>query len=289
MDFRFTPEQQRFYDDVLTFARNELNDDLLKRDREGSFSRAAWSKCAAFGIQGLPFPAEHGGSAADAVSTMLAFEALGAGSKDGGLLFSTAAQMLSVQMPIARFGTGAQKERYLRPLCAGRSIGAHAMTEPDSGSDAFALRTTAKKTSGGYLLNGRKTFVTNASAADLFLVFASTDPAAGFMGISAFLVERSMTGVTVGAPIEKMGLRTSPMADLVLDDCNVPAENRIGREGMGHAIFNSSMAWERGLILACNLGAMERQLAECIAYANERKQFGQAIGKSRRSPIESWT
>jgi alkylation response protein AidB-like acyl-CoA dehydrogenase len=187
--------------------------------------------------------------------------------------------MLSVQIPIARFGTEEQKQRFLRPLCAGTCIGAHAMTEPDSGSDAFALRSTATKTTDGYVLNGRKTFITNAPVADLFLVFARTDPAAGIMGVSAFLVERSCEGVSIGAPMEKMGLRTSPMADVILEDCCVSVGDRIGSEGMGYAIFNASMAWERSLILACNLGAMERQLTRCIAYGNERKQFGLPIGK----------
>jgi alkylation response protein AidB-like acyl-CoA dehydrogenase len=279
VQFGFTPDQQRFYEDVLAFARKELNDDLVARDRDGNLSRAAWSKCAAFGIQGLPLPTDYGGSGADAITTMLAFEALGAGSKDGGLLFSIAAQMLSVQIPIARFGTEEQKQRFLRPLCAGTCIGAHAMTEPDSGSDAFALRSTATKTTDGYVLNGRKTFITNAPVADLFLVFARTDPAAGIMGVSAFLVERSCEGVSIGAPMEKMGLRTSPMADVILEDCCVSVGDRIGSEGMGYAIFNASMAWERSLILACNLGAMERQLTRCIAYGNERKQFGLPIGK----------
>ncbi len=279
MDFGFTSEQLAFYDDVLRFARSELNDDVIGRDRDGLFSTAAWSKCAAFGIQGLPFPVEYGGSAVDAVTTMLAMEALGSGSRDTGLLFSIAAQMLSVQMPISRFGTSAQKERYLLAMCTGACVGAHAMTEPGSGSDAFSLRCTAAKISDGYLLNGKKSFVSNAPIADFFLVFARTDQAAGFMGISAFLVERSFAGVSVGTPMAKMGLRTSPMADLALEDCVVHAENRLGDEGMGHAIFNTSMAWERSLILACDLGGMERQLDECIKYANDRRQFGRSIGK----------
>ena len=279
MDFGFTPEQLAFREEVLRFARNELNEELIARDKEAAFSRKAWSKCAEFGIQGLLFPKQYGGSEADVITTTLAFEALGRGSRDAGLIFSIAAQMLSVQMPISEFGSDAQKEQYLTRLCRGDWIGAHAMSEPGSGSDAFSLQSTAEEKEDGYVLNGTKTFVSNAPTADFFVVFASTNKADGFMGITAFLVERSAPGLSVGNPISKMGLRTSPMAEVVFEDCVVPRENRLGQEGMGHRIFNSSMAWERALILTCDLGAMERQLETCVAYAKERKQFGRAIGK----------
>jgi alkylation response protein AidB-like acyl-CoA dehydrogenase len=181
-------------------------------------------------------------------------------------------------MPLLRHGSAAQQQRYLPRLCRGDWIGAHAMTEPDSGSDAFALRTTAVRRGDDYVLNGTKTFITSAPDADVFLVFATVDRALGALGITAFLVERAMSGVQVGEPIGKMGLATSPMAELILEDCRVPEANRLGREGRGAGIFNDSMEWERACILAPCLGAMQRQLEACVAHAKARVQFGRPIG-----------
>jgi alkylation response protein AidB-like acyl-CoA dehydrogenase len=161
----------------------------------------------------------------------------------------------------------------------GELIGAHGMTEPDTGSDAYNLRTRADRCDGGYILNGTKMFVTNAPIADLALVFATVDPGKGMWGITGFIVEKGTPGFSVSRHIEKMGLRTSPMGELVFQDCFVPEENRLGAEGIGSRIFNNSMEWERSCILASHLGAMERQLENCILYARERVQFDQPIGK----------
>jgi len=153
------------------------------------------------------------------------------------------------------------------------------MSEPGSGSDAYSLRTRAERTAEGYVLNGSKTFVTNAPVADLAVVFATLDPAKGMWGITAFVIEKGTPGFRVGGPLEKMGLRTSPMAELFLEDCRLPEAARLGPEGAGARIFNHSMEWERSCILATQVGAMERQLEECIEYARQREQFGQPIGK----------
>jgi len=189
------------------------------------------------------------------------------------------AQMWSVQHPILTFGTEAQKQKYLPVMCNGESIGAHGMSEPDSGSDAYSLHTRAERISEGYLLNGTKMFVTNAPVADVSLVFATVNPAKGRGGVTAFLVDKGTPGFRVSRNIEKMGLRTSPMGELILEDCVLPVESRLGPEGAGASIFNSSMEWERSCILGSHIGAMERQLEECIRYARERSQFGQKIGK----------
>jgi hypothetical protein len=280
MDLSFTPDQLALRGEVVKFARQELNQDLADRDREQAFSRDGWLKCAAFGIHGLPFPREFGGSAADIVTTMLAMEGLGYGCRDSGLIFAINAQMWAVQTPIWMFGSEAQQKKYLPRLCSGESIGAHGMTEPGSGSDSSALATTAvRRPGGGWLLNGTKTFVTNAPIADVFVVFATTDPARGFMGVTGFLVERGAPGFRIGKPIEKMGLKTSPMAELVFEDCELPADALLGREGTGAKIFGASMEWERGCLLASYLGAMERQLETCVEYARTRKQFNRPIGK----------
>ncbi len=279
MDFSWTEEQLAFKNAVIAFAREELNDALIERDRQGAFSRENWEKCARFGIQGLPIPEEYGGAAADILSTVLVMEGLGYGCRDNGLLFALNAQMWSVQLPILTVGTPTQKEKYLPGLSRGELIGAHGMTEPDSGSDAYSLRTRAVRSNGGYVLNGAKMFVSSAPMADLVLVFATVDPAKGIGGITAFLVDKGTPGFTVSRDLDKMGLRTSPMGEVILRDCFVPAENRLGPEGAGVSIFNGSMEWERSGILASHVGAMERQLEVCIRYARERRQFGQPIGK----------
>jgi alkylation response protein AidB-like acyl-CoA dehydrogenase len=278
MDFAWSPAQLELRDAIVAFGRKTLQDDLIGRDREKVFSRELWSRCAEFGIQGLPFPEGYGGGGQDALTTVLAMEALGYACRDNGLVFGINAQMWSVQMPILRFGSEEQRRRYLPLLCSGEWIGAHGMSEPDSGSDAFSLRTTARRDGDHYVLNGTKTFVSEAPIADLYVVFATVDPKLGALGITGFLVERDTPGLRVGKPIEKMGLRTSPMGELILEDCRVEVGNRIGREGRGAGVFNDSMEWERSCILAGCLGTMERQLEGCTRYAHERRQFGQAVG-----------
>jgi alkylation response protein AidB-like acyl-CoA dehydrogenase len=176
-----------------------------------------------------------------------------------------------------RFGTERQKRRYLPGLADGSLVGAHAMSEPGSGSDAFGLTTMAERREDRFILNGAKTFVTNAPRADVFVVFATADRALGFMGISGFLVDRDTRGLTVGPPMRKMGLEASPVSDLFLDDCEVPADQLLGSVGGGAAIFNSAMDAERGFILAGTVGTMQREVERSIAYARERKQFGQPL------------
>ena len=278
MDFRLSDEQHRLREEVVRFAKRELNDDVVLADQQGIFAMEAWKKCAEFGIQGLAVPQEYGGAGTDALTICIAMEALGYGCSDNGLIFSINAQMWSCEMPLVRFGNDEQKRRYLPGLCDGSLIGVQAMTEPDSGSDAFALATKAESRSTGHVLTGTKTFVTNAPYADVFIVFASSDPGNGFAGISAFLVDADSPGVSVGRPFHKMGLRTSPMAELVLDGCFVPSERMLSAPGAGMAVFNHSMTWERSCILASAVGTMQRQLERCVEYARERRQFDQPIG-----------
>jgi hypothetical protein len=278
MDFTWNEKQLEFRSAVVEFAQRSLADDVVERDGTGAFARDLWRKCAEFGIMGLSVPEPYGGTDEDVVTTMLAMEALGYACKDHGLLFSIHAHMWSVQMPILSFGTEEQKRRYLPKLVDGTWVGAHAMSEPDSGSDAFGLRTRAERRADRYVLNGTKMFVTNAPVGDVFLVFATVDKGKGLWGITAFLIDKGTPGLTVGNPIQKLGLKTSPMGEVVLEDCEVPAEQRLGKEGLGATIFNHSMGWERACILASDVGAMERQLETCICYARERKQFGKPLG-----------
>ncbi len=279
MDFDWNEEQSQLREAVAAFARDELNEGLQGRDQHGEFNRAAWKKCAQFGIHGLPIPKEYGGMGADALTTVGVLERLGYGCKDNGLVFSINAHMWTAELPILDFGSEEQKRRYLPRLCSGDLISGNAMSEPGSGSDAYSLLTTAQLRGDKYLLNGSKTFVTNGTIGDLIVVFATVDRSKGPNGVSAFLVEKGFPGFRVGKQLEKMGLRTSPMSELFFDDCEVPVGNRLGREGNGRNLFTHSMSWERSCILASAVGAMERLLEVSIRYARERKQFGQAIGK----------
>ncbi len=279
MDFSLSAEQQELKEAAVAFARGELDQGLAEREEAGAFSPAAWRACAKFGVQGLPVPAGLGGQGADILTTVLVMEALGYGCHDNGLIFSLNAQMWSLELPLVKFGSPAQQQAYLPGLISGDLIGAHAMTEPDSGSDAYAMRTRFERQGDGYLLNGTKLYITNAPVSDVVLVFAVDPGKPKVAAISAFLVEKGTPGFTVTRGLDKMGLRTSPMGEVVLDDCYVPAAHRVGREGAGMAIFNSAMTWERSCILASALGVMQRQVEACTAYARQRKQFGQPIGK----------
>lgn len=279
MDFDWSDEQRELRDAVVQFAQRSLRDDMIERDRTSAFSRELWRRCGEFGIQGLPFPPGLGGGGQDVLTTVMVMEALGYGCADAGLLFGINAQMWSVQMPIHKHGTDDQRQRFLPRLCNGEWIGAHGMSEPDSGSDAFSLRTTARRDGDVYVLNGTKTFVTSAPLADLFLVFATVDATLGALGVTAFIIEKDTPGLEIARSIDKMGLRTSPMAEVVFDDCRVPAENRLGRDGRGAGIFNDSMEWERSCILAPCVGAMHRQLEKCVNHVRQRRQFGKPIGE----------
>ena len=281
MEFGWTAEQRTYRDVLVRFAQSELCLDTIDRDAAGIFPLEAWRACADLGILGLPVPAEYGGAGADTLTLILAMEALGYGCNDNGLLFSLNAHMWACQHPITRFGTDEQKRRYLPGLADGSVIGAHAMTEPGSGSDAFSLATTAESRGSDFVLNGSKTFVTNGPVADLILVFATRDPAEGFAGLCAFLIDRGTSGLTVGKPLSKMGLRTSPMSEVFLDDCVVSQDQLLGKPGGGMPIFANAMERERSLILASSVGSMERQLERSIEHARTRHQFGRPIGSNQ--------
>jgi alkylation response protein AidB-like acyl-CoA dehydrogenase len=281
VDFSLTEDQLDLKKGAIRFAEEVLNDSVIERDRTEAFSRVLFAKCADFGIQGAAFPERYGGAGLDMVSTMLLMEGLGYGCRDGGLVFAVNGQMWTVQMPILKFGTDEQKERYLPGLCRGELIAANAVTEPGSGSDAFSLSTSASHDGDQYVLNGTKTFTTMAPFADVFLVYATVNRRKGFLGVTAFLVDRETPGLTVGHPISKMGLRTAPFAEVSFDDCRIPRRNRLGGEGNGSAIFEDGVEWERSCILASVIGAMERQLEQCIRYAKDRRQFGRPIGKNQ--------
>ena len=279
MDFTWSDEQTELFDAVEKFARKELNEDLIENNRNGVFNRNGWKRCAEFGIQGLSVPQEYGGLGLDPLTTVGVLERLGYACRDNGLLFSINAHMWTVAMPLVAFGTDAQKEKYLPGLCSGDLIGANATSETEAGSDAYSLRTTAAKRGDKYILNGSKTWVTNGSIADLTVVYATMDKGKGAEGVTAFLVERDSPGLTVAGELEKMGLRTSPMCELYFDQCEIPAESLLGKEGGGSNLFTHAMIWERGCILANAVGSMQHIVESCAEYARDRKQFNEPIGK----------
>lgn len=274
-----TADQQQLQDAAIAFAKQALGRDMIARDREERFNREDWMQCAEFGVQAMPVSADYGGLGLGLVTLISVMEGLGYGCRDSGLLFSLNAHLWTNSIPIQIYGTEAQKQRYLPGLCNGTLIGANGASEPDAGSDIFSMRTRAERVGDHYVLNGAKTFVSNAPVADLFVLYATIDPALGPMGVTAFIIERDTPGLSVGKHLEKMGLRTSPMAEVILEDCRIPVENRLGREGRGAEVFECSMEWERGCILGSFLGTMRRQLEQCITHARSRKQFGKAIGK----------
>lgn len=276
MNFQPTQEQLEVCDAIRHFGQS-LNDGMIERDAEAAFSRELWRKCGEFGIQGLPIPVEFGGTGQDLLTTLLAMEALGYACRDNGLVFSLNAQMWAFELPLTHFGTTEQKRRYLPKACSGELIGAHAVTEASYGSDAMSMTTRYVRDGDHYVLNGAKTFITNGPVADVALAFATVDPDLRAAGLSAFLVDKGTTGMTFSSPIQKMGLRTSPMGEISFQDCRIPVSNRLGNEGQGLEIFNSAMEWERACIFASHLGSMQRLLEDTIAYAKLRKQFGKPI------------
>jgi alkylation response protein AidB-like acyl-CoA dehydrogenase len=280
MDFSFTDEQQILRASIIRFAQTTLNEGVIERDREQRFSRELWRKCGEMGLQGLPVPEQYGGSGLDTLSSAIALEAIGYGCHDGGLVFSLGAHLLSCVVPLWQHGNEMQKQRYLPGLCNGTLIGVHAMTEPGSGSDAFALRTKAEPDGSGFRINGTKMFISNGPIADIVIVFAMTDSSKGYYGgVTAFLVESGTPGFRASQKFEKMGLRTSPLGELVFEDVYVPADAVLSGVGAGSTLFTQAMDWERICLFAGHVGTMERLLEQSIKYARTRTQFGQPIGK----------
>lgn len=281
MNFSWPEHYLTYKDEVIDFAKTELNDDVFARDKGQIFPIALWKKCANFGIQGLAVPKQYGGQLeeVDFMRALLAMEGLGYGCTDNALAFGLNAQMWTVQTPILHFGNEAQKQKYLPRMASGELVGAHALTEPNAGSDVYSMQLLAEKTEDGYRLNGKKHLITFAPISDVALVFATTNPKLKQWGISAFLIERGTPGFHISEKQDKMGMRPIPIGQYHFDNCLVPLENRLGGEGVGYSILNHSLEYDRCCILASQLGAMQRQLENSIAFAKSRKQYGQAIGQ----------
>lgn len=282
MDFNLSAEDEDLRARIVRFAQKELSEGAAARDRAQEFSRELWNKCGELGLMGLPVPETYGGAGLSPLSCAVALEALGYGCADGGLAFSICAHLLACVVPIWKHGDEEMRRRYLPDLCTGRLIAVNAMTETQTGSDPFAMATRAERDGDGFRLNGSKMFCSNGPVADLAVVYAMTDKAKGYHGgVTAFLIPADAPGFRLGQVFEKMGLRTSPIGELVLEDVFVPGANVIGKVGGGAPVFAESMDWERALLGACHIGTMERLLEGAIRYTRTRKQFGQLICRNQ--------
>jgi alkylation response protein AidB-like acyl-CoA dehydrogenase len=277
MDFSLTDEQQMFRDQVYRFAREELAPLVEEADLKGEFSREIWAKMGKMGLLGLPLPEEYGGGGADLVTCCLAGEAVGHAGVDGGHTLAWGAHTYLGAANILTHGTEDQKKRYLPKLASGEWIGCMALTEPGCGSDAAAITTHARRTGDKYLVNGTKTFITNAPLAQVFVVFATLDKTLKHKGMTAFIVERDFPGITTGKSMHKLGCRTSATSEVYFEDCEVPVANRLGDEGMGWLIALGGVEWDRSTLLAPSLGAAKYSLDCCSLYANQRRAFGRPI------------
>ena len=277
MDFGLTEEQLMFKEQVLKFARREIVPRVQEHDLQGKFDRESWKRLGEFGILGLHFPEELGGSGADVMTSVLVAEALGEAGVDGGLTLSYGAHTYLCADTIFSHGTDEQRRKYIPRLAAGEWIGCMGLTEPGAGSDVASLRTRAQRDGSHWILNGTKMFITNGAIADVAVIYAKTDPSAGHSGISAFVVEKGTPGFSVSRSLNKMGVRTSPTSELVFEDCIIPAENLIGAEGSGFLMAMQTVEWDRSALLAPFVGAVSFLIQRCSRYAQEREQFGRPI------------
>jgi alkylation response protein AidB-like acyl-CoA dehydrogenase len=280
MDFDWVPSQRELYERAYRFAQSFKSADA-EANHDSNFSRERWMRCGEFGVLGLCVPTQFGGMGLSALMTARIIEALGQGSMDAGLLFSATAHLFACTMPIAEFGTASQARRVVPKLARGEWIGANAITEADAGSDVFSIKTRAVRDGDTYVLDGTKTYVTNGPVADVFLVYAVTQPGRGFFGLSAFAVEKGTPGLIAGKPFPKVGLRAAPTGCVYLEGCRVAEAHRLGDEGQGGILFQASMAWERACLFAAYLGSMQRDLERAVTFARERRQFDRAIGKNQ--------
>lgn len=279
MDLFTTAEQDGLYEEARQFAAQRINPAIAARGSTPYFGDKEWRLCGELGLLGSSVPEEHGGRGHDALTVARIVEGFAKGCSDTGLVFSACAHVFAVAMPIAEHGDDELKARVLPRLAGGEWVGANAITEAEAGSDVFALQTRALRDGDHYRLTGTKTFVTNGPVADCFLVYASTEPEHGYLGITAFVVEGSTPGLVRGEHFDKVGLTGAPVCEVRLEDCVVSESDRVGEEGAGAAIFRSSMAWERACLFAQYVGVMDRQLDEVVAFAKQRRQFGKPLGR----------
>ena len=277
MDFQFTDEQQQLRRSVREFAEGEIAPHVMVWDEASRFPIEIIPKLAEMGLLGIIFPEKYGGAGLGYIEYVIAIEELS--RVDGSVGIIIAAHNSLCSNHIFKFGTEAQKEKYLVPLARGEKIGAWSLTEPEAGSDAGGTRTTAKRDGEHWIINGAKTFTTNGHYADVCVAMAVTDKSKNSHGISAFIVEKGTPGFRPGKKENKLGLRASDTSEMILSDCRVPQENLLGAEGEGFIGSLKILDGGRISIAALALGMAQGALDAAVKYAKQRKQFGQAISE----------
>jgi isovaleryl-CoA dehydrogenase len=258
------------------FAADRIAPIAAEVDRDNAFPRGLWPEMGALGLHGVTVEEEYGGLGLGYLEHVVAMEEISRASASLGLSYGAHSNLCVNQ--IRRWGSDAQKRKYLPKLISGEHVGALAMSEAGSGSDVVSMRLKAERRGDRYVLDGAKFWITNAPQADTLVVYAKTDPTAGPKGITAFLIEKGMAGFSVSRKLDKMGMRGSDTAELVFEDCEVPAENVMGQEGGGVKILMSGLDYERAVLAAGPLGIMQACIDVVLPYVRDRKQFGQAIG-----------
>ncbi|TKH14902.1 acyl-CoA dehydrogenase [Peribacillus simplex] len=275
MQFKLTEEHEMIRKMVRDFAQNEVAPTAAERDEEERFDREIFDKMAELGLTGIPWPEEYGGIGSDYLAYCIAIEELSRVCASTGVTLSAHTSLAG--WPIYKFGSEEQKQKYLRPMAQGEKIGAYGLTEPSSGSDAGGMRTTAKLVGDEYIISGSKIFITNGGIADTYVVFALTDPESKQKGTSAFIVEKDFPGFSVGKKEKKLGIRSSPTTEIIFDECRVPKENLLGKEGEGFKIAMMTLDGGRNGIAAQAVGIAQGALDAAVDYAKERVQFGKPI------------
>ncbi|MCY6355262.1 acyl-CoA dehydrogenase [Clostridium sp. ZS2-4] len=277
MNFELTKEQKLVVQAVREFAQNEVKPIAAEADQTCIFPMEQYKKMGQMGLIGLPFATEYQGAGGDYLSYILAVEEIS--KVDGSLGISYSVQTSLCMGALNAFGTEEQKKKYLPDLCTGKKIGSFGLTEPNAGTDASGQQTIAVKDGDDYILNGQKCFITNSPIADTFVIFAMTDRSKGTKGITAFIVEKEFPGISIGKIEDKMGIRSSQVGEVIFEDCRVPAENMLGKEGKGFGIAMKTLDGGRIGVAAQALGIAEGAVEETVAYMKERKQFGKQLHK----------
>lgn len=275
MQFQLSDEHEMIQKMVRDFARNEVEPTAAERDETETYDPAIFRQMAELGLTGIPWPEEVGGIGSDYLAYVIAVEELSRVCASTGVTLSAHTSLAS--WPIYTFGTDEQKETYLKALAEGQKIGAYALTENGSGSDAGGMKTTAVKAGSEYVLNGAKIFITNGGIADYYIVFAVTDQEAASRNTTAFIVEKETPGFSIGKKESKLGIRSSPTTEIIFEDCRIHERNRLGKEGEGFKIAMMTLDGGRNGIAAQAVGIAQGALDAAVNYAKERKQFGKPI------------
>ena len=275
MDYKLSPEHLMARTLFSDFAEHEIKPYAEEVDETEEFPRGTVQKLQKYGFMGIPIPREYGGQGCDTLTYVMCVEEISKRCATTGVIVSAHTSLACD--PILKYGTPSQKEEYLKPLASGEKLGAFALTEPNAGTDASGQATRAVLDGEEYVINGSKIFITNGKEADIYVIFAMTDPSKGTKGISAFIVEKGTPGFTFGTKEKKMGIRGSSTYELIFRDCRIPRENMLGQEGKGFSIAMGTLDGGRIGIAAQALGIAEGALEATIAYVKQRKQFGRPI------------